>query len=143
MPARVNLAADLPLRAELLVDEGESGELVLVDAANNVVGNRCQHRLLACKFRVKIDSITCASLKFYRKTKFLVTSLVEKTKEKLTTLGLNGGRTLRCSNCSQSMSEDKKNVSKVFKTRCSHEIANVYGSDWVVAGILKNELGIS
>lgn len=57
------LTAYLALRPELLIDKREAGELVLIDAADDVVGNRCQHRLFSCKFRVEIDGVACASLK--------------------------------------------------------------------------------
>lgn len=58
------LTADLSFRAELLIDERKAGELVLVDATNNVVWNRRQHRLFAREFRVEIDGVACASLKW-------------------------------------------------------------------------------
>lgn len=146
----MRLADDLPLRAELLVEEREAGELVLVDAADDVVGNGRQHRLLARKFRVEIDGITCASLKLFKKSKFLVTSPAKRSNAKLTTRGLNGGRTLRCSNCSQSMSAGEKNVSKKLESKGAlMKLQTFVGQMGVVAGIsnndriLSNELGIS
>lgn len=58
-----HLTANLPFRAKLFVGERKAGKFVLVNASDNVVGNGCQHWFLACKFRVEIDGITCASLK--------------------------------------------------------------------------------
>lgn len=61
--ARHVLKQHLSLLAELLVVEREATKLILIDAANDVVGNGRQHRFLACKFRVEIDGVFCASLK--------------------------------------------------------------------------------
>lgn len=70
LAARFTLTADLPLRAELFVDEGKAGKFVLVDAADDVVGNGRQHRLLAREFRVEIYCVACASLKVDKKNFF-------------------------------------------------------------------------
>lgn len=56
------LTANLTLRSKLFVDERESAELLLVDAAHDVVGNWRQHRLLASELRVEIDGVACTSL---------------------------------------------------------------------------------
>lgn len=64
---RFTLTANLSLRSELFIDKWKAGKFILIDAPNDVVGNRRQHRLLASKFRVKIDSITCTFLKLTMK----------------------------------------------------------------------------
>jgi hypothetical protein len=57
-----DLTANLSLRAEFFVDERKAGEFVLIDAANDIVWNGCQHRFFAREFRVEVDGVACTSL---------------------------------------------------------------------------------
>jgi hypothetical protein len=56
------LTAILSLGTVVFVNKGKSTELILVDAANDVIGNGSQNWFLASKFCVKIDCITGAPL---------------------------------------------------------------------------------